>query len=139
MTKFAFLILNYKSTHETEQCVDSIENLEQEENDVQIIIVDNDSQDGCVEHFRKIYKGKKYIHIIENENNAGFSRGNNIGYEYVYENIKPDFLVMINSDIECRQKDFLKRIKEIYTKTHFFCTGTRCICFSFENTSESYM
>ena len=38
MTKFAFLILNYKSTHETEQCVDSIENLEQEENDVQIII-----------------------------------------------------------------------------------------------------
>ena len=28
-----------------------------------------------VEHFRKIYKGKKYIHIIENENNAGFSRG----------------------------------------------------------------
>ena len=110
MTKFAFLILNYKSTHETEQCVDSIENLEQEENDVQIIIVDNDSQDGCVEHFRKIYKGKKYIHIIENENNAGFSRGNNIGYEYVYENIKPDFLVMINSDIECRQKDFLKRI-----------------------------
>lgn len=26
MTKFAFLILNYKSTHETEQCVDSIEN-----------------------------------------------------------------------------------------------------------------
>ena len=78
MTKFAFLILNYKSTHETEQCVDSIENLEQEENDVQIIIVDNDSQDGCVDHFRKIYKGKKYIHIIENENNAGFSRGNNI-------------------------------------------------------------
>ena len=59
MTKFAFLILNYKSTHETEQCVDSIENLEQEENDVQIIIVDNDSQDGCVEHFRKIYKGKQ--------------------------------------------------------------------------------
>ena len=53
MTKFAFLILNYKSTHETEQCVDSIENLEQEENDVQIIIVDNDSQDGGVEHFRK--------------------------------------------------------------------------------------
>ena len=123
MTKFAFLILNYKSTHETEQCVDSIENLEQEENDVQIIIVDNDSQDGCVEHFRKMYKGKKYIHIIENENNAGFSRGNNIGYEYVYENIKPDFLVMINSDIECRQKDFLKRIKEIYTKTHFFVLG----------------
>lgn len=41
--------------------------------------------------FRKIYKGKKYIHIIENENNAGFSRGNNIGYEYVYENIKPGF------------------------------------------------
>ena len=47
MTKFAFLILNYKSTHETEQCVDSIENLEQEENDVQIIIVDNDSQNEC--------------------------------------------------------------------------------------------
>ena len=36
MTKFAFLILNYKSTHETEQCVDSIENLEQEENDLRI-------------------------------------------------------------------------------------------------------
>ena len=30
---------------------------------------------------------------------------------------------MINSDIECRQKDFLKRIKEIYTKTHFFVLG----------------
>lgn len=30
---------------------------------------------------------------------------------------------MINSGIECRQKDFLKRIKEIYTKTHFFVLG----------------
>lgn len=58
MTKFAFLILNYKSTHETEQCVDSIENLEQEENDVQIIIVDNDSQDGCVELLEKYIKEK---------------------------------------------------------------------------------
>lgn len=56
--KICILILNYKSTHETEQCVDSIENLEQEENDVQIIIVDNDSQDGCVEHFRKYIKEK---------------------------------------------------------------------------------
>ena len=43
MTKFAFLILNYKSTHETEQCVDSIENLEQEENDVIVeVALEND-------------------------------------------------------------------------------------------------
>ena len=123
MVRFAFLILNYKSAEETVSCVKSIESLSKEGTDVQIVIVDNDSRDGSLELFHQLYDKKNYIDLIQSEDNAGFSRGNNLGYVYICENLSVDFLIMINSDIECRQKDFLYQIMKIYKETKFQVLG----------------
>ena len=123
MCKFAFLILNYNTPIETEKCVRSIESLDIRDDEVQIVIVDNDSHDESIDIFQKIYKEKKYIHIIENTSNEGFSRGNNMGYKYICDEITPDFIVMLNSDIECRQKNFLQNIKRIYDEKNFLVLG----------------
>ena len=116
--------MNYKTSRETEKCVVSIEKLKREKGDtVNIVIVDNDSQDDSMRKFHELYDSKSYIHVIHNECNGGFSKGNNYGYKYIWENIDTDFLVMINSDIECHQEEFLINIKEIYEETRFWVLG----------------
>ena len=123
MVRFAFLILNYKSSNETIECVKCIENLDKKGRDVQVVIVDNDSQDESMEIFEQLYQKRKDIHLIQNNENAGFSRGNNCGYDYICEKLAPDFLIMINSDIECRQRDFLCEIEKIYDEEKFMVLG----------------
>lgn len=123
MSKFTFLILNYNTSKETEECIRSIEKLKQDGDKIQIVVVDNDSKDDSLTKFNELYTLKKNIHIICNKKNEGFSKGNNYGYQYIWENIDTDFLIMINSDIECRQVDFLKYIKDIYNETHFWVLG----------------
>lgn len=123
MSRFAFLILNYNTKSETENCVKSIELLNREGDEIEIVIVDNNSNDGSVDEFNTLYQNKDYIHVIQNTVNEGFSRGNNLGYRYVCNKILPDFLIMINSDIECRQKELLANIKNIYDEKHFSVLG----------------
>ena len=45
MSKFTFLILNYNTSKETEECIRSIEKLKQDGDKIQIVVVDNDSKD----------------------------------------------------------------------------------------------
>ena len=124
MLRFVILILNYKSAKETQLCVQSIENLTKKVSyDVQIVIVDNDSKDGSLKLFHELYEGKSYIHLIANKENGGFSCGNNMGYGYIYENLNAEFVIMINSDIECRQKELLLNIDKIYEETKFSVLG----------------
>lgn len=121
MSRLAFLILNYKNAEETIKCVNSIRNAEYK--DTAIVIVDNGSKDGSAETFDKEFSSFKNIHFIFLDENLGFSKGNNLGYEYIRNSIKPNFLVVTNNDVLFPDKNMQSKIEHLYETTKFHVLG----------------
>lgn len=121
MAKITFLILNYKNITDTTKCVQSIIDAEYEKKE--IVIVDNGSNDGSYEMMEHLYSSSEYIHLVKSDENVGFSKGNNLGYSYIRENIETDFVVVTNNDVLFPQKDMDRRIEETYNRTKFYVLG----------------
>ncbi|WP_289045035.1 glycosyltransferase family 2 protein [uncultured Olleya sp.] len=88
--KLSVIILNYNVRHFLELCLQSVEaaitNL-----DAEIIVVDNNSQDNsCAMVLQKFPEVK----LIQNNQNLGFSKGNNIGVQQA----KGEYLCILNPD-----------------------------------------
>lgn len=117
-----FLILHYMDQRLTEQTVTSILGLEGLE-DSGIIIVDNGSSNQSGNRLKEMYAGEHRIHFVDAGKNLGFSGGNNLGFSYMKKKFDPDFLIMINNDIEFPQKDFLTVLKKLYKEQPFHVAG----------------
>ena len=87
----AVVIINWKKYDITANCIESI--LNSTYSNFKIILVDNESDKGKVKNFK--YKNK--IEIIQNKENEGFSKANNIGIDYVLKN-NYDYTILINND-----------------------------------------
>ena len=90
-SKVAVVIINWKKYDMTAKCVKSI--LNSTYSNFKIILVDNESDKGKVKNFK--YKNK--IEIIQNKENEGFSKANNIGIDYVLKN-NYDYTILLNND-----------------------------------------
>lgn len=123
--KFAFLILHYNTIEDTKKCVNSI--IERYGNNVEIVIVDNASPNNTGKELRKIYESTKNIHIILSEKNLGFANGNNLGFKYIKEKLKSDFIIMINNDTYLIQDNFCELIEKEYENSKFAIMGPRIL------------
>jgi GT2 family glycosyltransferase len=115
-----FVILHYRAIESTENCVEGIKALL---GDKHIIIVDNASPDGTGLALRKKYARDKLVTVLLNGENSGFARGNNVGIAYACRRLSPDFVVVLNDDVEIHQPDFCGRIGEIYAEHPFDLLG----------------
>lgn len=120
--KAGFIVLHYKAVNETIECVNSILALNRS-NEIQIIIIDNASQDGSSEILNLRYGNVENIKIIVSKDNLGFAKGNNLGYEYLCMNFKMNFCVAANNDIIFNQVDFIDKIDKIYKEKQFYVLG----------------
>lgn len=118
----SYLILHYKNIDDTIKCVESIE-ITSKNNSYFILIVDNGSGNGTGEKLEEIYYDNPYIYILKTEKNLGFSGGNNIGYEYIRNNIETDYIVVTNNDIIFHQDNFFQMIHDIFQENHFYVLG----------------
>lgn len=116
-----YVILHYKNIKETIKCIESL--IHTMANNSEIVIVDNGSGDGSGEKLEKLYKDEPQCHVLILHKNCGFSRGNNEGFQYAKLHFNPDFIVVTNNDVVFCQKNFEKRIKQIYTETKFDVLG----------------
>ncbi|WIG36678.1 glycosyltransferase family 2 protein [Bacillus toyonensis] len=101
MDGISFVIVNYNTKRITEDCVNSINNNKSlEKFKYEIIIVDNNSNDGSREYFKE----QAFINttIIENDNNEGFGKANNLGVQ----SCKGKYIVLLNSDTLAGETDF---------------------------------
>lgn len=114
---FCFVILNYLTKELTVKCVSSI--IKFVEQPFEIVIIDNNSQNGSYEYLKNYYKDWDFITVIANKENLGFARGNNVGYQYAKHTLKADFIVLMNNDILLIQKD-IKEIILNYFKEYSF-------------------
>lgn len=104
----SFIIVNYKTKELVAQAVKSIQkfckNLSYE-----IIVVDNNSEDGSAKFFKKNLSNTK---VFAQKENIGFGRGNNVGIKVA----KGEYVFFFNSDaylIDDSLEKLLKRAKEI--------------------------
>jgi GT2 family glycosyltransferase len=113
----SIITLNYKKKELTIACINSLYEQyasEFEHNEMEVIIVDNDSQDDSVDSIREEIKKKKFanMHVIANSSNAGFGAGCNLGAHHS----KGDFILFLNNDTVVKDKGLVKMAK--YCQEH---------------------
>lgn len=131
----SFVVLHYLTIEDTKECINSIVNNLSYTN-YSIVIVDNASNNRTVEELVKLYKERKNIHIIINRENLGFAKGNNVGFMYAKNELKADFVVMINNDTLILQKDFGEKIIETYEEKKFHVSGPNVVS-TLDNKSQN--
>lgn len=122
MGNISFVILNYKTYREATACAESILST-QTYPDIQVVIVDNGSKNGSVEHLKEHFFGEDRVHVVASESNLGFAKGNNLGISYAREHFSPDFVVAANSDIIFEQPDYCEKLIEIYRRKPYAILG----------------
>ena len=88
--KLSIIIVHFKTLNLTQRCLKSIYDNQLEE--IEVIIVDNDSQDGAAEIIKTEFPE---VNWINNESNEGFGRANNLGFSQA----KGEFILFLNSDM----------------------------------------
>lgn len=102
MPKISLIVLTYNSSKHLEKLFNSLlKNLEKylESGFVEIILVDNSSEDDTSEKIKKL--GGSKVKLIQNNKNTGFAAGINLGAK----NSSGEFLIFINPDAEYKEND----------------------------------
>lgn len=93
MQKVFVSILNFNGRENTLGCLDSIQKINKENFDLEVIVIDNGSKE-------KINLPPSYlreVHLIKSSQNLGFSGGHNLGIKYALENLA-DYVLILNND-----------------------------------------
>jgi GT2 family glycosyltransferase len=85
------VVVSWNTCQLTLNCVRSLEN-SRKLLSTEIIVVDNASSDDTVEQLRRQFP---HVHVIENRENLGFARGNNVGLKLCTGR----YVALINSDV----------------------------------------
>ncbi len=93
LQKIAIILVNYNGKEYNEECIKSIFNSSYD--NLEVIVVDNDSKDGSPELLREQFGNK--INLIMTGKNLGFSGANNIGISKALEN-GCEYVVLLNND-----------------------------------------
>ncbi len=98
--QLSVIILNYNVRYFLEQCVFSVQKA-LENIDGEIIVIDNSSSDDSCAMMKEKFPNVK---LIENKENSGFPKGNNIGVAEA----KGEYLCILNPDTVVAEDTFLK-------------------------------
>ena len=115
----SIVIPNLNGQAHLAKCIASIENLDFRRDDLECIVVDNNSEDGSLYFLNKYYPWVKSITLDENR---GFAGAVNIGAEAA----GGDILVFLNTD-SWPHKDFLAEIVQPIESNDAVCTGAKIL------------
>ena len=96
--QLSVIILNYNVRYFLEQCVFSVQKA-LEDIDGEIIVIDNNSSDDSCAMMKEKFPNVK---LIENKENSGFPKGNNIGVAKA----KGKYLCILNPDTVVAENKF---------------------------------
>lgn len=117
--KIVFVVLHYKIYSITKECIDYL--LKQKYEDISVIVVDNCSDNGSVEMLKKEYNDKVYF--VDIEDNVGFAKANDLGYQIAKHKYGADCIVIINNDLFIEDKLFCSKLADIYQEDKFDILG----------------
>lgn len=95
MIKVSVVILNFKVKKETLACIQSVQ--KSEHKNIEIIVVDNNSEDGIEEEIKKFND----VLFIQSGENLGYTGGNNLGIKKALDD-GADYIFVLNPDTEIK-------------------------------------
>ena len=110
MKKIAVVILNWNGKDLMQKFLPSIAQFSDLAN---VYVIDNASSDGSQQFLKLTYPN---VIIIQNEGNFGFAKGYNIGLQ----DIKEEYLALVNSDIEVTE-NWLQPIVDLFESAQQTC------------------
>lgn len=122
----AIVVLHYENVNDTQECLMSLQKY-LNKNQVQIIVVDNGSKLGKLDSLGSEYLEDKRVTFLRSDQNLGFAKGNNIGYQYAKEHLRPRIIVLANNDLVFSQDDFIERLIEDEKRTRFDIAGPKIV------------
>lgn len=117
--QLSIIILNYNVRYFLEQCIKSVQ-AAIVALDAEIIVVDNNSQDTSVAMMQQLFPD---VHFIENKQNLGFPKGNNIGVAQA----QGKYICILNPDTVVSEDTFLKLIDLFQRKEKLGIVGCQLI------------
>lgn len=87
----SILVVNYNGKRYLDECLGAIERQTYPRDRWEVIVVDNGSADGSVEHLRERYP---WVRVIAVRRNLGFAGGNNEGYRHS----RGELIALLNND-----------------------------------------
>ena len=123
MSSFAFVILHYGSAAITQSAIDSIRTLPKDDHSVKIIVVDNASPNATGMVIFENNQADSDFFYLKNDENLGFAKGNNVGFNYAKYQLKSDFIILMNNDVEIESEDFYSQVEKNYIEKKFAVLG----------------
>lgn len=117
--QLSVIILNYNVRYFLEQCVLSVQQAVKGI-DAEIIVVDNNSPDDSCAMMKARFPDVK---LIENKDNAGFPKGNNIGVAAA----KGEYVCILNPDTVVAEDTFEKVLAFAKTQKDFGISGVKLV------------
>ena len=117
--QLSVIILNYNVCHFLELCVLSTQKALQNL-DAEIIVIDNNSSDGSCTMMKQRFPNVK---LIENKENLGFPKGNNIGVAQA----KGEYICILNPDTVVAEDTFKKVLAFAKNQTDLGIVGCKLI------------
>lgn len=93
--RVAIIIVNWNGLHDTIECLNSLQQITY--SNYEVIVVDNGSTNNEADIIEHMFSN--YIKIIRNTKNNGCGEGYNTGIRYVLANSKPDYILVMNNDL----------------------------------------
>jgi len=117
--QLSIIILNYNVRYFLEQCVMSVKKAT-ENLDAEIIVVDNNSSDDSCQMMKERFPN---ITLIQNKENSGFPKGNNIGVNLA----KGKFICILNPDTVVAEDTFEKTLAFAQKQNDLGIVGVKLI------------
>ncbi|MEA2016405.1 MAG: glycosyltransferase family 2 protein [Actinomycetota bacterium] len=104
----SIIIVNYNSLDFIKNCIKSIENdVEKDGLDYEILLVDNNSDDGSVKFLKGKSRENSRLYLIENKSNTGFSKASNKGTLKA----RGHYLLFLNPDTKFLSGNFSELVR----------------------------
>jgi GT2 family glycosyltransferase len=103
------IIVNFNTVLLLRECLMSLEKSDMGKYSMEVIVVDNGSVDGSIEMVKKEFSS---VILIENKENTGFAKANNIGMNVS----KGKYILLLNSDTEVNHNTLSTMVS--YMDTH---------------------
>lgn len=108
MVSYAVIVVNYHTEQHVLRAVQSVSTCATSD-DFGVVIVDNGSATSAASSSLLAIRDDR-IHVLKAAKNLGFARANNLGIRHAAEAFQPEFLVIMNPDVEIERRGTIERL-----------------------------
>jgi len=112
LVDISIIIVNFRGWKRLTQCLESLNVIEDNRFSHEVIVVDNNSDDGILESFRQLFPGFTFI---LNDGNFGFANGCNLGAK----NSHGSYILFLNPDTIINSKALFAMYSEVRMRKPF--------------------